>query len=59
MFCPEIRLAGYTDCPRQVCPFYSQEGEMCLKAVDVKLRLNILTQEEKAALTTIRKGGRK
>lgn len=56
MFCPEIRLVGLTGCAGRGCVYYLPEIEACSKALDIKARLSILTQEEKAALTTIRKG---
>jgi hypothetical protein len=60
MWCPEIRIIGNTECAGPVCVYYADAGEFkgCLKALDIKARLEILTQEEKAALVIMRKGKR-
>lgn len=56
MFCPEIRMAGYTECPKKVCPYYDEPNNVCLRVLETKQNLNILTQKEKAILAKIRKG---
>lgn len=56
MFCPELN----SECKYERCPYYL-EPDLCLKALDVKRQLGLLTQGEKQLLTKqrvkIMKGG--
>jgi hypothetical protein len=53
MFCPES--GKFRECPEAGCPFYLKELTTCLRALQIKKELGILTWEEKTVLKTIRK----